>query len=91
MLGPEKFLAGHMIQQIDNRLPVTVDIGENYGLVEATELLPSHYLKGLFKCSYTARQYDEGIRVCRHRGFAFMHVVGNDDFGGAVVGDFHLV
>jgi hypothetical protein len=76
----------HVIEQLDQRLPETVDVGQQHRLLVPAELRPRQLLDQLLQRADAAGQGDEGVGAVEHDLLALMHVAGDDHLGVASEG-----
>jgi hypothetical protein len=66
------------------------DIDEKDRLAMKLELLPAEDLEHFVESSNAARQNREGVGLLGHQPLAFVHAVGDQQFGHAVMGQFGI-
>ena len=74
----DETLITHVVDQIEHRVPETLDIGKDHRLFMTAKLGPGHDFDNLLQCADTARQRDEGVCTLEHHMLALMHVLGDD-------------
>ena len=88
MGGVDEALPAHMADQVHQRVPETVDVGQHHRLAMTAKLAPGHDFHDLFQRADAARQRHEGIGAFKHLVLALMHVRRHDQIidEGAVAG-----
>ena len=76
----DEFGLAHMRQQRDQRLPESVDVGQQNRLGVAAELLPGHLFDQFLQRADAAGQGDECIGMLEHQPLALVHVRRDDHF-----------
>jgi hypothetical protein len=69
----------HMIDQIDQRSPESVDIGQNQRFAMSADLYPGHVLDRFLEGAETARERYKGVGMLEHQAFPLVHVLRDDE------------
>ena len=72
-----------MIEQRQQRVPESPDVGDHDGLAMAAELGPGDLLDQLLERADAARQRHEAVGALEHDALALVHVARDDDLLGA--------
>ncbi len=85
-----KTLFRHLVEKIDQRIPVAPDIQYGEGLVVIAQRVPAPSLEQFVHGANPAWQGDKGIGEIGHLGFAFVHILDDVQLGDTLMRDFQI-
>ena len=72
--GADEGVFAHMVEQVDQRVPEILDVGEHDRFAVLVELGPGGHLHRFLERADAAGQRDERVRLLEHQHLAFVHV-----------------
>src|SRR5690606_18842717 len=85
--GMDEALRDQVIDEVQERVPVTVEVNQHDRLVVQPKLPPGQNLERLVERAEAARQDGKGVRQLDHQALAGVHAVDDMQLGHAAVAD----
>src|SRR6185312_14025369 len=80
-----------MLEEVDERRPISRDVGDDHRLAVQAELPPGQHLDGLVERAEAAGQYRESVGQLEHALLALMHAGDDDQVLNAAMRHFAVV